>query len=218
MPDRPVRSPHALDPGMREDPAAMWAGLTTAYDAFDRRARVAMGPGVRFGRLADIRAPVSSLIYAYVEPSFRPAVAYEIWRVAARGDLRGAPAGALIATRRTWRAAEDRERWRAIAEVPDGTFPLEPTIERAEGPLAIEACEPLLAAFAAVSLPAIAHGTTGLDGVRYELHVGDGGASARYSWWSEAPPGWRPLAQLLHDVARLADGALGKAPAQPPAT
>lgn len=44
---------------------------------------------------------------------------------------------------------------------------------------------------------------SGLDGFTYTLRLIHGSASSEYSWWSEPPSGWRPLARIARQLIAL---------------
>jgi hypothetical protein len=45
----------------------------------------------------------------------------------------------------------------------------------------------------------------GFDGTGYELLIGDGLNRVQFSWWEEAPSGWKPLRDLSKMLLRMGD-------------
>jgi len=149
------------------------------------------------------------LVVQFLElPAFTICRSYELYHETPR---RRAPRYQAVEI--TWRLDEDIERFRTPVERLRHPRDLRPTIERRDGVLSSDDVSALLDELRSLRLPIVpGKPAFGVDGVRYELRLGDHYAVTRLQWWVEPPVGWEILPSLGERVRKLIRRAVDAAP------
>jgi len=109
-----------------------------------------------------------------------------------------------LAVEMTWRLEDDIAKFRSPVERLKHPHGLSPTIECREGVLQPHWVQPLIDEFKSLRLPIVPdHFRFGVDGVTYELRVGERFGGAILRWWMEPPAGWEILTSICRKVEAL---------------
>jgi len=137
------------------------------------------------------------------DPAFDDVIGWQIF--AERLDGESVP-HAYHATRAVWKQEVDSRRVFSpidrlallrIKYLRD----LMPTITFSQHPLDPDVIEPILVRLSSISVPLTApKGSIGLDGVSYELTLGDFWAGVTFHWWMQCPEAWKDLGEAAMDL------------------
>ncbi len=109
-----------------------------------------------------------------------------------------------VATHTIWRSHVDARAFESLVLRLSYPKPFRPTIEVQELDLASAEIEQVLLCCRGVRLPIYVEASRfGLDGVDYELWVGEPWNNLQVVWWNRLPEDWFPLADIVNRMTAL---------------
>lgn len=140
--------------------------------------------------------PVCKLL---ILPSFDNPVSWDVVRVFERGaDPQ------LRLYRSVWRMDIDHEVFDSPEERAKHPETYRPTLETAWVLIAEDQLTAILNRFHTIHVPILVpNEMDGMDGIDYELTVGDHMFNVRLGWWCEMPKEWRELQPIANELVRL---------------
>lgn len=137
-------------------------------------------------------------------PSFEPAMS---WTAVLRS-----PEAQSVAIECRWDVETDHAKFASVAERRRHGPRLDPTMLYRKAPIDAASVEALRRASAIVVPASPTPGASGLDGTRWILQCGAGGAMSRHQWWETPPPEWAALAALHREIERVVRASVAHLP------